>query len=159
MAAVLVLTGMAVLWFGFPARLYRASVAIERSLAGVETGQVNVGDLDWRYWQGGSGDTLVWDAADHELIIAYGTHIAADATVTHLEDSQISLTATDTWISPNNGTEYPMGWVLSVADPPLALRLDPVREDAEFAGSSYVPVPYWEGVSPALLHIPTSVHG
>jgi abhydrolase domain-containing protein 6 len=59
LAAVLVLTGIAVLWFGFPAKLYRATVAIERSLAGVETGQVRVGDLDWRYWQGGSGDTLV----------------------------------------------------------------------------------------------------
>ena len=65
--------------------------------------------------------------------------------MTHLTESQIDLTATGNWISPNNGAEYPMGWNLSVTDPPLSLRLDPVQEDAEFAGSGYIPVPYWEG--------------
>jgi predicted secreted hydrolase len=89
--------------------------------------------------------SLVWDVDDHEPIITYGTHIAADATVTHLTEAQINLTATGNWISPNNGAEYPMGWNLSVADPPLSLRLDPVQKNAEFAGSDYIPVPYWEG--------------
>ena len=58
-AVSLVLTGLAVLWFGFPAKLYGVSVTLERSLAGVETGRVNVGEFDWHYWQGGSGETLV----------------------------------------------------------------------------------------------------
>jgi pimeloyl-ACP methyl ester carboxylesterase len=53
------LIGLTVLWFGFPAKLYGVSVAIERSIAGVETGHSQVGELDWRYWQGGSGETLV----------------------------------------------------------------------------------------------------
>jgi abhydrolase domain-containing protein 6 len=59
LAASLTLAGFAVLWFGFPAKLYGVSVTLERSLAGVETGQVSVGELDWHYWQGGSGETLV----------------------------------------------------------------------------------------------------
>ena len=59
LATMLLLIGAAVLWFGFPATLYRAAVAIERSLAGVQTGQVTVAEFDWSYWQGGSGDHLV----------------------------------------------------------------------------------------------------
>ncbi|MFQ6029835.1 MAG: lipocalin family protein [Dehalococcoidia bacterium] len=89
--------------------------------------------------------TLVWDADDHEPILTYGTYVAADATTTQLTDSQITLTSTGAWTSPNNGTEYPMGWELEVTGPQLSLRLDPVQEEAEFAGSSYIPVPYWEG--------------
>ena len=41
LAASLTLAGFAVLWFGFPAKLYDVSVTLERSLAGVETGQVS----------------------------------------------------------------------------------------------------------------------
>lgn len=57
--AAILLSALLVLWFRFPEKLYGVSVALERSLAGVESGQASVGDLDWRYWQGGSGDTLV----------------------------------------------------------------------------------------------------
>ena len=89
--------------------------------------------------------TLLWDADDREPILTYGTYVAADGLATSLDSDDIQLTATGTWTSPHNGTVYPMGWRLEVTEPPLSLRLEPVQEFAEFAGSSYLPVPYWEG--------------
>ena len=88
---------------------------------------------------------LVWDPEEHRPFASYGTYVAPDGAARTVDSNDIALTATGAWTSPATGVVYPMGWNLSITALGLELRLSPARNDAEFAGSRYVPVPYWEG--------------
>ncbi len=70
-----------------------------------------------------------------------GTYIFADGTTQTLDREGWQLTVTDTWISPNNGAEYPAGWQISI--PELALEIEgrPLMNDQELNVSTT----YWEG--------------
>jgi predicted secreted hydrolase len=89
--------------------------------------------------------SLVWDIAGRQPIARYGTYVATDGEVRHLEGSDITLTPLGAWTSPNTGVVYPMGWRLEVASLPLAVTLTPRQQEAEFVGRRYWPVAYWEG--------------
>jgi predicted secreted hydrolase len=104
---------------------------------------------DWMSLQFDDGSelmaALVWDPDGHRPFAGYGTHIAPDGAVRHLEPEDIRLTPTGSWTSPATGVVYPMGWEFSVGSLALDLALIPVLRDAEFAGSRFVPAAYWEG--------------
>lgn len=104
---------------------------------------------DWASLQFNDGSelmlSLVWDPTDRRPFISYGTYIAPDAAVKHLDGSGITLTPTGSWKSPATGALYPMGWRLKIAPLGLLVTLTPVQENAEFASSGYVPWAYWEG--------------
>lgn len=89
--------------------------------------------------------SLVWDAIGHTSITTYGTYIPPDAPPMDLKGDDIALVATGSWTSQATGTVYPMGWKLTVGSIDLALTLAPVQQNAEFAGSRFVPPAYWEG--------------
>ena len=88
---------------------------------------------------------LVWDPEGRRPFASYGTFVAPDGAARAVDSNDIALTATGARTSPATGVVYPMGWELSIASLGLELILSPAQNDAEFAGSRYVPVPYWEG--------------
>jgi predicted secreted hydrolase len=88
---------------------------------------------------------LVWDSEDRQPFASYGTFVAPDGAAQAVDSNNIALTATGAWTSPATGVAYPMGWELSIPSLGLELTLAPAQNDAEFAGSRFVPAPYWEG--------------
>ncbi len=104
---------------------------------------------DWMSLQMDSGSelmaVLVWDPEEREPYATYGTFIASDGSVKHLQDGAISFSPTGSWTSPATGTVYPMGWDLRIGSLDLALELTPALRQAEFPHSSYGPPSYWEG--------------
>jgi predicted secreted hydrolase len=104
---------------------------------------------DWMSLQFDDGSelmaALVWDPNGRQRFAAYGTHVAPDGTVRHLEGEDLRLTPKGSWTSPATGVVYPMGWEFSVGSLKLDLALIPTQQDAEFAGSRFVPAAYWEG--------------
>jgi predicted secreted hydrolase len=104
---------------------------------------------DWMSLQFDDGSelmaALVWDPDGHQPFAAYGTHVGPDGTVRHLDGEDLRLTPKGAWTSPATGVVYPMGWDFSVASLELDLALIPEQQDAEFAGSRFVPAAYWEG--------------
>jgi len=104
---------------------------------------------DWMSLQFDDGSelmaALVWDPDGHQPFAGYGTHVAPDGGVRHLDAEDIRLTPKGTWTSPATGVVYPMGWDFSVGSLEMDLALTPAQQDAEFAGSRFVPAAYWEG--------------
>ena len=104
---------------------------------------------DWMSLQFDDGSelmaALVWDPGGRQPFAAYGTRIAPDGTVRHLDGDDLHLTPKGAWTSPATGVVYPMGWDFSVASLELDLALISEQQDAEFAGSRFVPAAYWEG--------------
>ena len=88
---------------------------------------------------------LVWDPAGREQFATYGTFVAADGDVSHLAAEDVSMTATNSWTSPDTGIEYPADWRIEIGPLDLVLDLKPLVESAEFASSEFVPAAYWEG--------------
>jgi len=88
---------------------------------------------------------LVWDPSDRTPFAGYGTLISPDGSVVTVEQKDVSITSTDTWISPETGITYPSGWKVAVSSLELNLELEPVLLNAEFAGSRFTPAAYWEG--------------
>ncbi len=104
---------------------------------------------DWMSLQFDDGSdlmaALVWDPDGRQPFAGYGTHVAADGAVRHLDAEDLRLAPTGSWTSPATGVVYPMGWELSVGTLAMDLALTPVQRDAEFAGSRFVSAAYWEG--------------
>jgi len=128
----------------------------ERAVAGIawmdhQWGDFNTAPVgwDWLSLQLDDGSELmvsaVWDSTSHSPIITYGSYIPPDSPAAHLNDDDIALTSTGSWTSEATGTVYPMGWRLVINSLALVLALTPVQQDAEFAGSKFVPPAYWEG--------------
>jgi predicted secreted hydrolase len=69
-----------------------------------------------------------------------GTWVAADGTARHLGRDAVSLTAVDSWVSPEGG-EYPATWDIRLPEYGLSLRVTPVMDDQEL----FTTVRYWEG--------------
>ncbi|MGZ8514480.1 MAG: lipocalin-like domain-containing protein, partial [Candidatus Limnocylindrales bacterium] len=64
--------------------------------------------------------SLVRDT-DGSYPLIYGTVVAADGTVSHLDRSAFSVVVTGHWTSPATGATYPAGWSVSV--PGLDLQI------------------------------------
>ena len=80
-----------------------------------------------------------------EVVLKYGTLVAADGGVTSLAADEFQVEATGTWTSPQTGAVYPSGWRLSIPRLDLSLTLTPVVRDAEFDSRDTTQNYYWEG--------------
>lgn len=69
-----------------------------------------------------------------------GTFVAADGSAVPLTKEAVTISAVDTWESPEGGI-YPMGWKIAVPSMDLKLTLDPLLDAQELTTT----VRYWEG--------------
>ena len=110
--------------------------------------RVDVG-WDWVNLQLDDGSDLmvavVWRPPDQAREAAYATFVSPNGDVIHVPSEDVELEATGTWVSPETGIEYPMGWRLAIPPLEVDLVLEPVLEHAEFAAGVILPVVYWEG--------------
>ncbi len=70
-----------------------------------------------------------------------GSLVDADGTRTRLASTDVEVTASEWWESPQTRVRYPVAWRLGVPGAGITLELKPYREDQEVNLS----VRYWEG--------------
>ena len=103
---------------------------------------------DWASVQFDDGADLmvavVWHPDGRRRLSGHGTYVEPGGAVTYLEGDDVSITAQGSWISPETGIAYPIGWQVGVASMGLELELTPYLEQAESA-SGILGVSYWEG--------------
>ncbi|MGZ8438595.1 MAG: lipocalin family protein, partial [Candidatus Limnocylindrales bacterium] len=88
--------------------------------------------------------SLVRDT-DGSYPLIYGTVVAADGTVSHLDRSAFSVVVTGHWTSPATGATYPAGWSVSVPGLDLQITLTPTVAAQELDTRATTGVVYWEG--------------
>ena len=88
--------------------------------------------------------SLVRDA-DGTYPLIYGTVVAADGTVSHLDRQAFTVETTRHWTSPATGAIYPAGWTVDVPGLGLAIDLAPTVADQELDTRGTTGVVYWEG--------------
>lgn len=73
-----------------------------------------------------------------------GLMIYPDGSTEYLPSDQIIITATETWVSPHTGAEYPAAWdmVVETAQGTLEFSATPLMNDQELADTD---PSYWEG--------------
>ena len=79
--------------------------------------------------------SLVRDA-DGAYPLVYGTLVARDGTVRHLDRDAFTVEVTGHWTSPATGATYPAGWRVAIPGERLSIQLDPDgrRPGARHAG-------------------------
>ena len=65
--------------------------------------------------------------ADGSYPLIYGTVVAPDGTVRHLDRDDFSVDVIDRWVSPATGADYPAGWTVRIPDDDLDDRAAPDR--------------------------------
>jgi predicted secreted hydrolase len=88
--------------------------------------------------------SLVRDA-DGSYPLIYGTLVAADRSVRHLERDAFTVTVTARWTSPASGADYPAGWKIEIPGDDLIISLRPTVADQELDTRATTGVVYWEG--------------
>jgi predicted secreted hydrolase len=88
--------------------------------------------------------SLVRDT-DGTYPLIYGTQVAADGTVRHLDRNAFSVTAEGTWASPTTDATYPAGWTIDVFGEHLTIELTPTVANQELDTRATTGVIYWEG--------------
>jgi predicted secreted hydrolase len=88
--------------------------------------------------------SLVRDA-DGTYPLIYGTVVAADGSVTHLDREAFGVTVTGHWTSPATGATYPARWTVAVPGLGLTVELAPTIADQELDTRATTGVVYWEG--------------
>jgi predicted secreted hydrolase len=100
---------------------------------------------DWFSLQFDDGSALMFfqiRRADGRLEPASsGTFIYSDGTTQALARDEWQMRVTDSWVSPNNGAEYPAGWEIEIAVLDLAIEGRPLIANQELTVSTT----YWEG--------------
>jgi len=73
-----------------------------------------------------------------------GLYVYPDGSTEYLPSEQITITPTDTWVSPHTGAEYPSGWDITVetSQGMLNFSATPLMRDQELADTD---PSYWEG--------------
>lgn len=72
-----------------------------------------------------------------------GLLINPDGSTRYLDSTDFTISATDTWVSPHTGAEYPSGWDIEIlGDEGFAFTLIPLQKDQELHGTG---IEYWEG--------------
>ena len=84
-------------------------------------------------------------AADGTYPLVYGTLVAPDGTVKHLDSDQFTVTSLDTWTSPDTGATYPAHWLIAIPGEQLQIELRPTVADQELDTRQTTGVVYWEG--------------
>jgi predicted secreted hydrolase len=88
--------------------------------------------------------SLVRDA-DGTYPLVYGTMVAPDGTVRHLDRDAFDITVTDRWTSPATGADYPAGWTVRIPIDDLTIDLRPTVAAQELDTRATTGVVYWEG--------------
>jgi predicted secreted hydrolase len=88
--------------------------------------------------------SLVRDA-DGTYPLIYGTVVAPDGGVRHLDRDAFSVTVTGRWVSPTTGADYPAGWTIRIPGEDLILALRPTVAGQELDTRATTGVVYWEG--------------
>jgi predicted secreted hydrolase len=107
------------------------------------------GGWDWYSLQLNDNTELmlyVLRSAAGSTTAVYGSHVAADGSVTDLAPDAVRSVATGSWTSPHTGATYPSVWQLSLPDG-SSLVLTPELQDQElyFPGQQGAALAYWEG--------------
>ena len=88
--------------------------------------------------------SLVRDA-DGSYPLVYGTVVARDGSVRHLDRDAFEVTVTDRWRSPTTGADYPAGWTVRIPAENLTIGLRPTVAAQELDTRATTGVVYWEG--------------
>ena len=88
--------------------------------------------------------SLVRDV-DGSYPLIYGTLVADDGQVSHLDRDDFTVEVTDRWTSPLTGADYPAGWTIEVPGDDLVIRLRPTVAAQELDTRATTGVVYWEG--------------
>jgi predicted secreted hydrolase len=110
---------------------------------------------DWFGLQLDDGRDLMWGQLrrdDGSLDVAYGSISNSDGTTTPLHRTDLSITAIDTWTSPQTGVQYPSRWRVELLKENLTLEVVPRIADQELLLGRFT---YWEGS----VLVEGSVHG
>jgi predicted secreted hydrolase len=83
--------------------------------------------------------------ADGSYPLVYGTVVAPDGSVRHLDRDAFSVALTDRWVSPTTGADYPAGWTIRVPAADLTIELRPTVAAQELDTRATTGVIYWEG--------------
>ena len=83
--------------------------------------------------------------ADGSYPLIYGTVVAADGTVRHLDRDAFAVSVTDHWTSPKTGADYPAGWTITIPGEQLSIELRPTVAGQELDTRATTGVVYWEG--------------
>lgn len=86
-------------------------------------------------------------AADGSYPLIYGTWVTANGSVEHISKSDISLTATGSWLSPATEATWPSGWRLEIPSKGLRVAIRPEVLDQELDTRETTGVIYWEGAN------------
>ena len=111
---------------------------------------ISVGGGGWDWFAVNLADgtdltlSLVRDA-DGSYPLIYGTMVAADGTVRHLDRDAFTVEVADHWTSPATGATYPAGWTIAIPDDHLEIRLAPTVAGQELDTRASTGVVYWEG--------------
>jgi predicted secreted hydrolase len=83
-----------------------------------------------------------------------GIFVYPDGSTEYLAADAFSIAATDTWVSPHSGAEYPSGWDITIQtqEGVIAFHAEPLMRDQELADTN---PSYWEGA----VHITGDVTG
>ncbi len=88
--------------------------------------------------------SLVRDA-DGSYPLIYGTMVAPDGSVEHLDRDAFTVTSAARWTSPTTGAGYPAGWSIELPTERLTIDLTPTVAAQELDTRATTGVVYWEG--------------
>jgi len=88
--------------------------------------------------------SLVRDA-DGSYPLIYGTIVAADGSVGHLDRRAFTVRVTNHWTSPTTGATYPAAWTVAIPQLDLEIALTPTVAGQELDTRTTTGVVYWEG--------------
>lgn len=109
--------------------------------------RINTLGWDWFAIQLDDGaDVMLYQLFDtaHLPALRSGTY-TKDGNTQVLGDTDFMVGITDHWVSPETGTDYPAGWVVTLPDQGIELKIDPVVTASEFDGRLTSYKVYWEG--------------
>ena len=83
--------------------------------------------------------------ADGSYPLVYGTVVAPDGSVRHLDRDAFTVEVTGRWTSPTSGADYPAAWTLRIPGDDLVIDLRPTVAAQELDTRATTGVIYWEG--------------
>jgi predicted secreted hydrolase len=111
---------------------------------------ISVGGGGWDWFAVNLADgtdltlSLVRDV-DGTYPLIYGTVVARNGTVSHLDRDAFTVGVTGRWTSPVTGATYPAGWSVEIPGLALVVDLAPTVADQELDTRATTGVVYWEG--------------
>ncbi len=111
---------------------------------------IGSGGWDWFALNLSDGSDLMLSfvrAKDGSYPLVYGTWVARDGSVRHIDGADIALTALGSWTSPHTGATWPAGWRVQIAQIGLDVTVTPEVADQELNTLGSTGVIYWEGAN------------